>query len=156
MWIICEIFVPRTMFLSSARPSNQNNSSINNAIATYMNVHIALSQKNLHANKLTQTSSAFCFNQLYTVLVTDLILCQWNKVAHFIFIHSSHYNTIHLKKSQHIKPASFGHVWQLGHWAQIPPPSPTKTQHTLQTMGGSRAGQRGLTPSFFSEIFHYF
>ena len=68
--------MPRTMFLSSARPSNQHNSNINNAIATYTNVYIQLvSQKNLHANKLTQTSSAFCFSQLYTVLVTDLILC---------------------------------------------------------------------------------
>ena len=63
------------MFLSSARPSYQHNSTINNAIATYTNVRSALSQKNLYANKLTQTSSGFCFSQLYTVLVTDLILC---------------------------------------------------------------------------------
>ena len=68
--------MPPITFLSSARPSNQHNSNINNAIATYTKcAYIALSQKNLHANKLTQTSSAFCFSQLYTVLVTDLIFC---------------------------------------------------------------------------------
>ena len=46
--------------------------------------------------------------------------------------------------------------WDVGHKFHPPSPTSTKTQHTLQTTGGSRGGQRGLAPLFFSEIFHYF
>ena len=150
VWIIWETFVPRAMFLSSARPSNQHNSNINNAIATYMNVHIALSQKNLHANKLTQTSSGFCFSQLYIVLFS-----YW---PYFVLVKQSCKLHPHSFLSlQHNSPKEESTCWTCLIWTCLAAgmlstnsiPLPNQNTTHITNHGWIKGWSEGIDPSLF-------